>query len=107
MDPVVENRPQTQSVALILASIGITLCSGLALAMVALLMALGGHRPLDGTLGWILILIPLPSAIIGSGASLATGRWWPFFVGLALTCLPVILAILLAEPVPGFEAATD
>ena len=98
------NGPQTgPSVALVLASVGITLCSGLALALVSLLMAIGGAHPRAGTIGWILILLPLPGAIAGSVASFATGRWWPFWVGLTLTCLPVILAILLAEPGHGFR----
>ena len=89
--------------ALVLASVGITLCSGLALALVSLLMAMGVRIPVAGTLGWILVLLPLPGAIAGSVASFATGRWWPFWVGLTLTCLPVVLAILLAEPGHGFQ----
>lgn len=89
--------------ALVLASVGITLCSGLALALVSLLMAIGGSHPVGGTLGWIIVLLPLPGAIVGSVASVATGRWWPFWVGLALTCLPVVLTILLAEPGHGFQ----
>ncbi len=111
MEPVLENGPgkgpQSQSVALVLASIGITLCSGLALTIVALLMAMGGSRPIAGTLGWIVVLLPLPGAIAGSVASFASGRWWPFWVGLTLTCLPVFLAILLAEPGAGAGAGMD
>ncbi len=93
--------------ALILASIGITLCSGLALALVAVsdgrrrISAARGNPRLDRDPD------PAPGAIVGSAVSLATGRWWPFFVGLVLTCLPTVLAIALAEPVPGFEAGMD
>jgi hypothetical protein len=90
------------AVALILATVGITLCSGLALGVVCLLMAIGGYRP-PGTLAWIVIMLPYPAAIVGTAATLVNGRWWPFYAGLALTCLPVVLAILLAEPLPGLE----
>jgi hypothetical protein len=50
----VQNRPESQSVALVLASVGITLCSGLALGAVSLLMAIGGFRPYAGTLAILL-----------------------------------------------------
>ncbi len=91
---------------LVFASIGFMGFSLIAWAVIALLEAVGGYSP--DPFFVFAPLIPLPAALIGTIRSWQSGRWAPFYIGLAVTLvLPVLLAFLLpgvVEPHPaGFD----
>jgi hypothetical protein len=64
--------------------------------VIAMLEAMGGYNP-DPEIFVFVPLLPLPAALVGAIAAWRSGRWWPWYVGLVLTLLPAVLAIVLAE----------
>jgi hypothetical protein len=82
---------------LILFSIPMMATSACAWGVIALLEAIGGYDP-DPHLLFFVPLLPLPGALIGAIVAWRSGRWWPWWVGLTLTFLPALLALVLAEP---------
>lgn len=82
---------------LFLVAIPCTVVSLFAWGLVTLLELIGGYDPAPSILLFV-PLLPLPAALVGAVVASRTGRWWPWCVGLVLTLLPAVLAIVLAEP---------
>jgi hypothetical protein len=64
--------------------------------VIATLEAIGGYSP-DPKILLFVPLLPLPAALVGAIAAWRSGRWWPWYLGLVLTLLPAVLAIVQAE----------
>ncbi len=69
----------------------------LAWGAITVLELIGGYSP-DPSILLYASLLPLPAAFVGAVAAWRSGRWWPWYVGLVLTLLPALLALVLAEP---------
>ena len=55
---------------------------------------------------WLWCGFALPGAAVGAVVTHSTRRWWPFFLGLAITLLPIVLYIVLPGP-PSLVAGGD
>jgi hypothetical protein len=64
--------------------------------IVAFLQTIGGYEPHPHFVLFV-PLLALPGAIVGSFASRRMLKWWPFYVGLLVTLLPALLAIVLSQ----------
>ncbi|HWB68761.1 MAG TPA: hypothetical protein VG518_02175 [Solirubrobacterales bacterium] len=84
--------------ALLLALPAAVLSTVAAIAWVLLALEAFFAAPWDPQ--WLFCGLALPSATIGSVATYTTRRWWPFFLGLAITLIPLVLFAILPGPPP-------
>jgi hypothetical protein len=89
-------RYSLSGVALTLSSIGVMGFSLVAFLALTALEAIGGYHTHPPALMFV-PLLALPGAAIGSVVSWRTKREWPFYVGLAVSLLPIVLAFVLPE----------
>lgn len=101
-------RPHPISVlALTLSTIGVTGFSLLAFLALTALETFGGYET-DPAALMFLPLLALPGAALGSVLSRRTRREWPFWVGVVVTMLPVVLAFVLPEALdPSLGQGSD
>jgi hypothetical protein len=60
-----------------------------------------------GSTDWLIAFGTLAGIPTGSFAAYKTRRWWPFFAGVAITLIPVLLLVLVFVLAPGGTGAGD
>jgi FtsH-binding integral membrane protein len=90
----IDERPRPPALPLVFAAVGLTGFGLIAWMLVALAEQTGDlHR--HATSVWMLFFLTLLAPAVGSAAAYVYRRWWPFMVGVALTFVPVGVAVLL------------
>jgi ABC-type Na+ efflux pump permease subunit len=90
----IDESPRPPALPLVFAAVGLTGFGLLAWMLVALAEATGDLQQ-HAFAVWALFVFTLLAPSVGSAAAYAYRRWWPFMVGVALTFVPVGMAVLL------------
>lgn len=95
-------RPAPNGILLGLSAFAVTGVAGIAWLLIALGTLLSDWRWDDG---WIYSGLALPAATIGAVIAYSSGRHRYFWIGLAITLIPLLIYVVLAanEPPPPAE----
>lgn len=90
----IDESPRPPALPLVFAALGLTGFGLIAWMLVVLAEQTGDlHRHAASV--WMLFFLTLLAPTAGSAAAYLYRRWWPFMVGVALTFVPVGVAVLL------------
>lgn len=90
----IDESSRPPALPLVFAALGLTGFGLIAWMLVVLAEQTGDlHRHAASV--WTLFFLTLLAPTVGSAATYVYRRWWPFIVGVALTFVPVGVAVLL------------
>ncbi len=90
----IDEHPRPPALPLVFAAVGLT-GFGLIAWMLVVLAEQTGDLHRHATSVWMLFFLTLLAPAVGSAAAYVYRRWWPFMAGVALTFVPVGVAVLL------------
>lgn len=103
MRPESTDEPLLPALPLVFASVGFTGIGLFAWEIVVLASTFEGR----GAALWLLLFAVLAGPASGSAVAYSRRRWWPFFAGVAVALVPIVLAALLLASGPAGPAVTD
>jgi uncharacterized membrane protein YdfJ with MMPL/SSD domain len=103
----IAERPPLPALPLVFASVGFAGLGLFAWLLVAFATTAESGLQGRGAGLWLLLFGALAGTATGSAVACSTRRWWPFFVGVAITLVPIALAVMLVLTAPTGVGGAD
>jgi hypothetical protein len=102
-----DERPRPPALPLVFTTVAFAGVAFFSWLVVAIGSTIKGPFTAHGVDLWLLLLLVFVGPMFGSATTYASRRWWPFFTGLAITLVPIVLALLLIITAPSSLTGAD